>query len=73
MFSAPTTNSADVFVQYGNWTAGDTNRCMLAIPKGQTISIPQGSQSQSGQIDLAQFYVDGTTSDVVYVTAIGGN
>ena len=73
IFSAPSLNSADVFVQYGKWNASDVNRTMLAIAKGTTVSIPHCTQTQSGQIDLAQIYVDGTTNDTVYVTAIGGN
>ncbi len=73
MFSAPTTNSGDVFIMYGNWPSTDTNACLITVAKGTTVSIPAGSELQSGEIDPKQYYVDGTTSDVVRVTAIGGN
>ncbi len=73
MFSAPTTNTGDVFVMYGNWPSTDANACLLTVAKGTTVSIPAGSELQSGNIDPKQYYVDGTTNDVVRVTAIGGN
>ena len=73
IFSTQSTNTGDVYVQYGNFAGPDTNVTMLAIARGVVVSIPYGTECHSGQIDLTQIYVDGTTSDVVYVTAIGGN
>ena len=73
IFSCPSTNTGDVFVQDGNWPEPDTNRTVLVIPKGQTLSLPLGCETQSGNIDPSRYYVDGTTSDVVFVSCAGAN
>lgn len=73
MFSAPSTNTGDIFVMLGNWPSTDTNAGLITVAKGTTVAIPGGSEISSGQIDPSRFYIDGTTNDVVRVTAIGGN
>jgi hypothetical protein len=73
IFSAPTSNTADVFVQDGNVAGPDVNRTVLCVPKGTTLALPMGTETQSGNIDPSRYYVDGTTSDVIYVSCAGAN
>ena len=70
IFSAPTGNTGDVYVQYGNFSEPDTNATTLIVPKGQTLSLPQGAPLLEGYIDVTKWYVDGTTSDTMAVSAV---
>ena len=71
VFSAPSANSGDVFINDGNFAGTpETNRTVLCIPKGMTLSLPAGAELQSGVIDVTRYWVDGTTGDKIIVTAM---
>ena len=70
IFSAPVGNAGDVYVNYGKVAGLDANATVLIISKGTQQSLPAGAVLSAGQIDPSQYYLDGTTSDKVAVSAV---
>ena len=72
-FSAPKGNAGEVYVNYGNVAGLDTNATVVIVQAGTTVSLPFGAPLVAGQIDPSQYYIDGTTSDKLVVSAVYAN
>ena|SRR5271166_4460851 len=74
IFSAPSGNTGDIYVTYGNFGGADTNVLLLIVPKGTVQSLPSGGPLVAGAMDVNQIYVSGThAADTVAVAAVWGN
>jgi len=71
VFSTPSGNSADVYVNDGNWPGLDTNKTLLIVPKGTVRSLPDGALRNV--LDVTRYYVSGADTDKIVVTAIDAN
>jgi len=65
-FSVDASPSGEVYVNYGNF-AGKGNATALIIQSGTTQSMPLNCLLVEGEIDAAQWYLDGSASCVVAV------
>lgn len=73
VFSAPSANTGDVYIMYGNFAHTDTNAALLVVPKGVVAALPYGCLCESS-IDVTSIWVDVATSgDKIIVTAVDGS
>lgn len=69
-FSVDASPAGEVYVNYGNFAGKDTNATALIIQSGTFQTLPGGSSATEGQIDAAQWWLDGSASCVVAIYAL---
>jgi hypothetical protein len=70
-FSVTSASTGEVYVNYGNYPGLDVNATTLIIQHGTSQSLPIGTVSTDGLIDVLKFWIDGShTGDVVAIYAL---
>ena len=70
-FSMSGASSGEVYVNYGNFAGIDANATVLIVQHGTQQSLPIGTRTSDGMIDVGAYWIDGShTGDKVAVYAV---
>ena len=68
--SVDSSPSGEVYVNYGNVAGKNANVTAMIIQSGTVTSLPANGVATEGELDLSQWYIDGSAACVVALYAL---